>query len=314
MESQRMSDRKISHRGKSTIAEAVARRSRESLVLALSESRVLIFVWALFAADLIASQLRPDMFRLLLGVVAGYFLTLGIYILNALMDLEEDKINSPKRPLASGIASVGTAKTLVVLSSVVAFAMAYLLGRTVMILFAIDFMLGISYSIPRIKAKSRFPHKMIVTAFGAGIFSLTGGAIAGTLTNRGVWFAAVAFSLFALVTLLLGDMSDIEGDSSAGVRTLPIVIGKRKATQFIEGLPISIAMLGLLMFPFLKMNLVFPFILLLLCGYSSYKISSLNKDKSELSDMKLKTRAVKSKMRIAHFLLQLTFIIGLISL
>ena len=71
-----------------------------------SEFRVSVFVFSLVTAYLLATNLRPNF--LILGelIVAWYFVTFGVYVLNGLTDVKEDRIDHPTRPFASGKVSV----------------------------------------------------------------------------------------------------------------------------------------------------------------------------------------------------------------
>lgn len=287
---------------------APARFAKAFYHLILSETRVMIFVWALLTSYLIAADLHPELFRLTLLLASGYMLTLGVYVLNALMDIESDKINSPSRPLASGLVSVEDAKMVFFICVASSLVVSYFISFTTVVLFAISLFLGISYSMPRVQAKKRFPGKLLVTACGAAVFSLTGGVAAQDL-NPTIFFAAVAFALFALVTLLLGDIADMKGDLALQVRSLPMVIGARRAIIFVTALPLILSALGLVLFRFTNFNPLFPIMLIAVSCYSSFTITSL------LRDYDPKTcRMIKSKMRIMHFVLQLTFILGLLPL
>ena len=283
--------------------------ARSCLQLIKSESRVLIFVWALLAAYLIASDLHPDIYRLALLLSSGYLLSLGIYVLNGVMDLEEDRINSPDRPLASGAVRIEYAKIFLVLSISSSFLIGLFISLTTVALYGIVVFLGISYSIPRINAKKRFPHKMVVAASGSAVFSLTGGVAAQNL-NPTIFFAAVSFALFAMVTLLLGDIADLRGDKSAGVRSLPLVIGPKKSVWFIIAIPMILCALGVMLFRFVNLNILFLLLLVALSTYSSLTTKTLL---GNYDDIKV-CRKVKSRMRIIHFILQFAFIVGLIAL
>ncbi len=277
--------------------------------LVVSETRVLIFVWALFAAYLIASDLHPNFSTLALLLPSGYLLTLGIYVLNDLMDVEEDTINSPSRPLASGLVSRKDATHVFLLCIGSSLIMSYIVSLATFALFAISFFLGISYSLPRVQAKKRFPHKLIVAACGAAIASLTGGVAAENL-NVTIFFAAIAFALFALVTLLLGDIADMRGDTALQVKSFPVVVGVKRTIVFVTAIPLSLSGLGVFLFRFTDLNAMFPLLLIALSCYSSITITGLISHDDDPGIC----RKVKSRMRIMHFVLQLAFIIGLIPL
>ncbi len=293
---------------KSSSGAALSKFAKSFFGLAASETRVLIFVWALLVAYLIASDLRPN-FTLLLLLPSGYLLTLGIYVLNDIMDVGEDTINSSTRPLASGTVSKEDAWMIVVISIGASLMMSYFVSLPTFALYSISLFLGISYSLPRLQAKRRFPHKLLVAASGAAIASLTGGVAAENL-NATIFFAAVAFALFALVTLLLGDIADMRGDIALRVRSFPVVVGIKRAIYFVTALPVALSALGIFLFRFTDLNVMFPLLLIGVSCYSSLTMTSLI---SHFDDPGL-CRKIKSRMRVMHFILQLAIIIGLIPL
>jgi 4-hydroxybenzoate polyprenyltransferase len=225
------------------------------------------------------------------------------------MDIGEDRMNSPNRPLASGSARREDAKHLIGLSLGIALGASLSINITTTVLFTAAFMLGISYSSPPFRAKKHFLGKIIVPVAGAMLASLTGVAIAGQISGA-VILASIAFTLFSLVTLFLGDVADLKGDLSAGVRSLPVLIGAENTVKITLTLPLLIAVLGLSLYQAANLSTLFPWILTAATGYSSLTIARLL-GRSE--DVKC-CRTVKSKMRIMHLVIQLCFIIGVIHL
>lgn len=278
-------------------------------LLARSERRALIFTWAILVSYLIATDLKPVYSTLALLGVSGYFLTLAVYVMNALNDVEEDRINAKYRPLASGSVSQGKGRAVLYFCLVLAFSMVALLGVATLAIYGVVLFLGIAYSLPRIRAKKIFPYKMVVSVSGAGIWSLTGG-IAARSFGPAVFFAAVAFALFALVALLVGDVADMVGDASGGIRSLPIVIGARKSIWITMLVPVLVGILAIVLFPMLRLNLVFTIATIGLTLYSSYTIRTLLKGNEDSSAC----NRVKARLRIVIPVLQLAFLIGLLTL
>lgn len=126
--------------------------------------------------------------------------------------------------------------------------------------------------------------------------------------NLTVVLAAMVFALFALVTLLLGDIADLKGDMLAGVRTLPVLVGPEKTLRIILSIPITLAVVSLTLYPLTGLNIVFPIMITLLCTYS---FISMVKLRGRCGDVAL-CRRVKSKMRLMHIALQLSFLAGLL--
>jgi 4-hydroxybenzoate polyprenyltransferase len=151
--------------------------------------------------------------------------------------------------------------------------------------------------------------KILVSIPGAVICSLCGGIVANNL-NGPVYFSAIFFGLFALVTLLLGDISDVPGDSATGVRSLPIVIGRKNAILVVALLPLVIAFLGLAFFELGHLNPFFPLVILAITGYSTVNIVTL----LETFDDHVFANKVKSRLRVIHFALQLSLILGLLTI
>jgi geranylgeranylglycerol-phosphate geranylgeranyltransferase len=278
-------------------------------ILARSEYRVTMFVWALVIAYLLATDLKPNSFQLVELVVAWYFLCLGVYVFNALTDVEEDRIDHPRRPMPSGRVSITDGWLVFGISNSIAFVASFLISPICFILILGSFVLGIAYSHPTIRAKRRFPPKMIVSVVGAISVSLCGGIVAGNL-NAPVYFSAVFFGLFAMVTLLLGDLSDIPGDTAAGVRSLPVVIGARNSIFVIALIPLVIAFIGVAFFRMANLNPLFPVLIVVIAAYSSINIISLLGKYDDYAFV----RQVKSRMRIVHFVIQLSLLVGLLVL
>ncbi|MFI5420942.1 MAG: UbiA prenyltransferase family protein, partial [Nitrososphaerales archaeon] len=183
-------------------------------MLMKSEFRVSVFVFSLVTAYLLATNLKPNF--LLLGelIVAWYFVTFGVYVLNDLTDVKEDRIDHPTRPFASGKISVRDGWIIFATSAGISFVVSIAISVTCFILVLAAFLLGVAYSHPAIRAKKQFPLKILVSIPGAVLCSLCGGIVAGNLDGP-VIFSAIFFGLFSLVTLLLGDVSDVPGDTAA---------------------------------------------------------------------------------------------------
>ncbi len=278
-------------------------------ILARSEYRVTMFVWALVTAYLLATDLKPNLIQLGELVVAWYFISFGVYVFNALTDVEADRIEHPSRPLASNSVPITDAWAIFAVSIAVAFETSFFIGIPCLILVLASFLLGIAYSHPSIRAKRLFPLKVLISVSGAVIVSLAGGIIGGNL-DAAVYFSAIFFGLFAMVTLLLGDISDIPGDTAAGVKSLPVVIGARNSIFFIACIPLAIAFIGVAFFRMANLNPLFPVLIVIITAYSSLNLISLL---GKYDDYEF-VRLMKSRMRLVHFAIQLSLLLGLLVL
>ncbi|MBI2184295.1 MAG: UbiA prenyltransferase family protein [Thaumarchaeota archaeon] len=281
---------------------------RSYFVLIRSEKRVVIFVWALFASIVIASGRVVDPTKTLMAIVAMYCLSLSVYLLNDLMDIDEDKVNSPNRPLASGKATEKDASILIVITGPLSLILAYLINPLTLILFTLAMILGLSYSLPKVRAKERFPHKVLVASAGAAISSLTGGTVAGSI-SPGVILAAGVFALFAQVTLLLGDLADVKGDILRGIKSFPIVLGSKITSRIIQSIPPTIFTLTIGFQVAFYPSITTPLLIGALCFYCCVTMKDLAKKCTDYGFCRL----VKGKMRTVHLVLQLSLMIGAVT-
>jgi geranylgeranylglycerol-phosphate geranylgeranyltransferase len=269
---------------------------------------VFIFVWALIVAYVIGSDLKPELSRLALLAFSGYLLSFGVYVLNSLSDLKEDRINAPNRPLPAGKVTVTEAKIIIISTILGSLLLSAFISVPTVALYSVCLFLGLAYSIPRIRAKRFFQFKIIIPVSGAAVFSLAGGS-AAQIENPAIFYAAITFALFAMVTLLLGDIADVRGDFIAGIISLPMVIGEKKSVYIITLIPLVLCGMGAILFVFGIMNFLFPLAIL---GISIYTILNLRKllDNHDNKIIPL----VKSRMRYVHLILQVSFILGLLVL
>jgi geranylgeranylglycerol-phosphate geranylgeranyltransferase len=140
------------------------------------------------------------------GILYNY-----VYVLNALTDIEADRINKPERPLPSGKISFRSALIYLSLIAVLAISGAVFLydgfHRNMVIMVLI---IGGIYSAPPIALKNIPIIAQFITGWGIvhPIF------ITGDFNT--VIFPAVVLTLYAMGTTLLKDLSDIEGDKKEG--------------------------------------------------------------------------------------------------
>jgi homogentisate phytyltransferase/homogentisate geranylgeranyltransferase len=164
----------------------------------------------------------------------------NIYIvgLNQITDVEIDKINKPYLPLASGAFSMQTGRVIVGISLLLSLAIAFYLGRYLLLTVLVSLALGTAYSLPPIRLK-RFH-------FWAAFCII---AIRGVVVNiflflhfqdwlsqaktipAVIWLLTGAIFLFSIVIAWFKDIPDIEGDRAYAIRTLTVRMGAKKVWQ-----------------------------------------------------------------------------------
>lgn len=183
---------------------------------------------------IIGAFMTKSFYSLPIIIITGFIFFLsscGFNTLNAITDLEADRISRPNRPLPSARVSLkATIKFLILLylscSSLIALLALLWLSKMTMLLIAIDLALTTFYSIPpRLK---NFP---LVSNFIVGIHYSALPLLAGWSLFKS--FHKAPFSIILVITLLasgvniLEDFEDIEGDKLTNAKTLPILLGNK---------------------------------------------------------------------------------------
>ena len=178
-----------------------------------------------FAAT--ASLARNPTPEAAVGLVSWLSITLSIYLLNGLSDIEGDRLNGSGRPLASGHLSPKTARTVAAVAATLGMMVACSLGIFFTLLAAGMLVLGLSYSLgPAWKEQPVYAGATI--GAGAGLTYAAGWISNGNLTTADI-FVAAALAAWTATSSSTKDFSDVAGDRLAGRRTLPITLGPPRA-------------------------------------------------------------------------------------
>jgi len=165
----------------------------------------------------------------LVGAAGWLAATWAIYLMNGIADIVEDRVNGSSRPIARGCLAPGAATSTC--SALVALALGCCAQVSVgmVVLVMVMLAVGWAYSFGPHPLKMTMPGFVTsVTALGLLTY-LAGGCAAG-----GEW-ATPLFPFGLVMSLWMGlvgwtkDLSDVEGDRVAGRRTLPVLLGDRRA-------------------------------------------------------------------------------------
>jgi len=161
----------------------------------------------------------------------------NIYIvgLNQLEDIEIDKINKPDLPLAAGEFTKGQGQLIVIITGILALAVAWLTGPFLMGMVTISLAIGTAYSLPPIRLK-QFPFWAALCIF----------SVRGTIVNLGlflhfswvlqrsqgipgaVWALTIFILVFTFAIAIFKDIPDMEGDRVYNITTFTLQLGQQK--------------------------------------------------------------------------------------
>jgi 4-hydroxybenzoate polyprenyltransferase len=218
------------------------------------------FVYAYYAlcGSELASFTHFPLKNVFLATVSNLLSIFGIYTLNDIYDIQEDRINAPHRPLPSGLVTVKEAYILVLIYFLLSFVLSLLAGPLTFLLNIFLCSLGIAYSVPPIRLKRTIFSYAIV---GSGFFlSTLMGSTVALPTAKATYLAVI---IFLMVTGLLPikDFNTMEGDKEVGTKTLPLLIGKGRTARLMAlGTFIVLAMVMAAPFIFMVNYLFFIFV------------------------------------------------------
>jgi geranylgeranylglycerol-phosphate geranylgeranyltransferase len=181
----------------------------------------IVFV-TIVAAGILA---RPEGWAMLWVLVAGAsgaLIAAGGNAINDFYDVKVDEINRPERPLPSGLVTPSAAKAIWMCTSGAGLMLAVLLGEWNFVIAAV--WVGGLYVYSRQLKGTVLAGNLIVAFMTALAFPF--GALVTGRPGLGLYPGLFAF-LANLAREILKDVEDVEGDSAAGLGTLPVKYGRR---------------------------------------------------------------------------------------
>jgi geranylgeranylglycerol-phosphate geranylgeranyltransferase len=175
--------------------------------------------------------------QLLLAGMIGFIVCAYGNIINDLKDIEIDKINNPDRPLPKGTVNEKTVTYIAVFFFLISILFSLSLGIIPLLLVLITLVLLYLYA--------TYLKKTVlgnfVVAFIAGLTFIFGGLIT---KNPACLIPFVFAILIHTAREIIKDVVDIKGDQTAGVISLPIILGKEKSIS-VSVLLLAILCIGL---------------------------------------------------------------------
>ena len=172
-----------------------------------------------------------------LAVLAAAVLNAASNGLNQICDLENDRINKPQRPLASGEMTLTEAAAFTTFAYIAALVMAAGVNRQTFVIYVVAALATIAYSAPPIRLKRHpFGSNFIIALVRGELLKVAGWAtVATVLRSIEPWFIGLVYFVFLLGATTTKDFADVEGDRAAGCITLPVRYGAAWSARAISG-------------------------------------------------------------------------------
>ena len=250
-------------------------RWKNLALIALMQISLEIYFFDSFAFK---TNLSPTIFYLL--VLATSIITASGYIINDIIDLKTDKINKPKKVIIENNIAISTAKKIYIILTIIGIVLGIVISSKInKPLFGSYFIeiaaLLFLYS-KFLKGKVLIGNFIVslLLAFSILIILLFN---APTQLNSMQWdnYNTISFVIYAyaicaflinLIREIIKDIEDVDGDYNAGLKTFPIVFGRKTARNvalFITIITVFFFLFGI--FNFLKIStLVFGYVFVFL--------------------------------------------------
>jgi len=168
----------------------------------------------------------PSLKELFLGFMWGFFLSGSAMILNDYFDIEVDKINAPDRPLPSGLISPATAIVFTFIITLIGLLISFFINLSAIILYIIFWFIGFLYNWT-LKEKGLVGNLFVSSSVAVTI--ILGGIVVGSPWNKAVMIFSMMLFVFDLGEEIAADAMDIEGDKKRNIKSIAILIGRKKA-------------------------------------------------------------------------------------
>ncbi|OYT45942.1 hypothetical protein B6U90_02170 [Thermoplasmatales archaeon ex4484_6] len=167
---------------------------------------------------------------ILSGIVSLVLLNAASNTLNQVYDRNIDSINKSYRPIPSGIVTASEGVWIAILLYGFSLWRAALINRWFFLMILILAFFTIFYSVPPLRFKKRLWISNLSIAIPRGILGFVAAwSITADIANPIPWLIGSIMGVFLIGSTTAKDITDIKGDRKFGMRTLPVVYGKKKA-------------------------------------------------------------------------------------
>ncbi|MEV0155455.1 UbiA family prenyltransferase [Micromonospora sp. NPDC050686] len=189
---------------------------------------------------------RGELVRIAAVAVVWELAVFAVYLFNGVTDVQEDRINGSRRPIARGALATSTARWVTVGAAAISLIGGAALGGGLFLTVLALLTLGFCYSSPLVQFK-RYAITSTLTGLSLGLLTYYAGHLAYSgdgLSSPGpefLVFVAGVTTWMGLVGGLTKDLSDVAGDAAAGRRTVAGMYGETRARRAAAGAALGLA-------------------------------------------------------------------------
>lgn len=167
------------------------------------------------------------------GILGWLLLSIAVYVLNGISDVEGDRANESRRPIAGGRLPVDVALHATAVLALAGLSLCALCSGRLVLVGLAALLLGWRYSAGRVPLKATTAGIALTAGGGVLLCYAAGAIIVGGIAGPATGAFGLAEATWLGLSAATKDFSDVEGDRLAGRRTWPIVLGDRRARQLV---------------------------------------------------------------------------------
>ncbi len=260
-----------------------------SIIRLTSPEYVILGAFGFIAGFFISADSFELNISFLFGLASVILILAGYNSLNAIYDIDLDKINKPYRPLPKKEVSVIAAFLETIILFVFAIVFSFFINKFFVYLLIISILFAILYSVPPINLKKRFVLGSLTAVLLYQIFPMVFGWISGKGISVNFLYFIMVMTPFFLVGGILKDFEDIRGDSTNKVHSFVSKLKYPKTIKILYTLCSTSIILLIILVLYQKINsfYLFTIVFIILVMLNIYLLN--------------KKRNIKHSRKIFHY-------------
>jgi geranylgeranylglycerol-phosphate geranylgeranyltransferase len=178
--------------------------------------------------EILAYKMMPQVHNAVFGFFTVFFLTSSAFVINDIVDIEIDRINTPQKPLITGDLSKKSASRYGILLFILGLSFSTLLSIHALIFALCAYLLSLLYNLQA--KKTGFLGNLLVSLAISTPLPF-GALIMRDLTNQFIWLIALLMVLSNTGREITKGIADAEGDNVKKVQSIALVHGSHQAAR-----------------------------------------------------------------------------------
>jgi geranylgeranylglycerol-phosphate geranylgeranyltransferase len=293
-------------------------RKRWGLIYAMATLAGIFCLPGVFVSNLyLSAGINDTVLKIVTLPLSSFFIIIGMYVFNDLVDADLDRANGKNRPIPKGEVSKLQAWIFITGTNCLGLALSLVTSNIFSLALSLSLVsIGVFYSVPKIAFKDRF---LVKTLSIAGAMMLCIGLGSTSYWNAhsqinldsytlvtSVLYSSIMLAIMVFITSPFNDCADVIGDKAAGRKTIPIVIGPENTVKMAMVLAGAMSVISWIVSFISSAGWITPMLVSIVAGLTIY---NMNRTLKNLENKDYVRKQHKKSMPL-HLLLQLCLVVG----